>query len=149
MANDFYFYGLTAPQIIATVSAHGVSNNYLGQEQTLICSITGTDNLVIRTTTFQWTKYNGTSSTLIQIQGNSNNTLYFSPLRVSDAGRYNCTARIDSDYLSGSIWSIPGSYEMSLHSKLISNNYSILTKNLSCTSSSSICCTCASQPFSC
>ena len=58
----------------------------LGQSYSLICgvTVTGTENSSI---TYQWTKDNGT-------QVGTDRVLSFSPLRLSDAGRYTCQATV-------------------------------------------------------
>ena len=64
---------------------------------TLTCCVIGGENLN-PFITYQWTKNNGTET---QIQDGSNpRTISFDPLRVSDAGRYTCQARISSASLS-------------------------------------------------
>ena len=53
----------------------------------LTCGVTtGTENPSI---TYQWTKDNGT-----QTQVGTDRVLSFSPLRLSDAGRYTCRATV-------------------------------------------------------
>ena len=72
----------------------------LGQsDYSLTCGITGTGNLS-RTTTYQWTKNNGTQT---QQVGTDSNTLAFSPLRLSNAGRYTCQATVSSPYVNNDI----------------------------------------------
>jgi hypothetical protein len=72
---------------------------------TLTCCVLGADNLINPFITYQWTKDNGTET---QIQDGSNpRTVSFDPLRVSDAGRYTCQARISSTSLQNDIiWSV-------------------------------------------
>ena len=62
----------------------------LGQSYSLTCgvTVTGAANLTI---TYQWTKNNGT-----QTQVGTDRVLSFSPLRLSDAGRYTCQATVIS-----------------------------------------------------
>ena len=68
---------------------------------TLTCNVSGADHLnpfII----YQWTKL--TQSTQTQIQnGSDSTTISFSPLRVSDVGRYTCQATIRSPYLNNDI----------------------------------------------
>ena len=72
----------------------------LGQNgYTLICSVCGAENFN-PTITYQWTKNNGTET---QIQVGDDPTLSFSPLRLSDAGRYTCQATVSSPQLNNSI----------------------------------------------
>ena len=62
----------------------------LGQNYSLTCGVTvteaGNPNPSI---TYQWTKNNGT-----QTQVEADRVLSFSPLRLSDAGRYTCQATV-------------------------------------------------------
>ena len=73
----------------------------LGQNgYTLTCTVSGTENLS-PSITYQWTKNNGTQT---QMQAGTNtNTLSFSPLSLSDAGRYTCQATVSSSYLNNDI----------------------------------------------
>ena len=103
---------IIAPQINVTVNGSSVITS-LGEPQILTCSITGAERLSVHTTTFHWTKYNGST---LQIQKNTS-TLTFSSLRVSDAGQYTCSATIDSNILSESIRSTDSAYTISIHSK--------------------------------
>ena len=73
----------------------------LGQSgYSLTCGVTGAENLD-PSITYQWTKNNGTQ-TQIQV-GAEPKVLYFSPLRLTDAGRYTCQAIISSPYLHSDI----------------------------------------------
>ena len=75
----------------------------LGQTgYTLTCAVTGAENLS-PTITYQWTKDNGATQTQV---GTNSNTLSFSPLSLSDAGRYTCTVTVSSPYLSGDLVSL-------------------------------------------
>ena len=58
-----------------------------GYSPTCGVTVTGTENPSI---TYQWTKDNGTQT----IQFGTNRVLSFSPLRLSDAGRYTCQATL-------------------------------------------------------
>ena len=71
---------------------------------TLKCCVLGVENLN-PFITYQWTKNNGTET---QIQDGSNpRTISFDHLRVSDAGRYTCQARISSATLNNDIiWNV-------------------------------------------
>ena len=67
---------------------------------TLTCSVSGAENLN-PFVTYQWTKDNGTQT---QIQdGSDPRTISFTPLRLSDVGRYTCQASISSPYLNSDI----------------------------------------------
>ena len=85
----------------------------------LMCGVTGAENLN-PSVSYQWTKNNGT---LTQIQvGADPSVLSFSPLRLSDAGRYTCQATVSSPYLSSDI-TVMDTQDVTLQSELI---------NLSC-----------------
>ena len=94
----------------------------LGQTgYTLTCTVTGAENLS-PTITYQWTRDNGTTQTQV---GTNSNTLSFSPLSLSDAGRYTCDVTVGSSYLNSDIMaaSIPGnSLSVTFQSKLL-NHY--------------------------
>ena len=68
----------------------------LDQSYSLICGVTVTDtgnpNPSI---TYQWTKNNGIQTEDVQA-GTDPKVLSFSPLRLSDAGRYTCQATVIS-----------------------------------------------------
>ena len=69
----------------------------LGQNgYSLACTVSGTNRLN-PSIIYQWTKNNG-SQTQIQVE-----VLSFSPLRLSDAGRYTCQATVSSPYLNENI----------------------------------------------
>ena len=73
----------------------------LGQSgYSLMCSISGAEH-ISPNITYQWTKNNGTQ-TQIQV-GADPKVLSFSPLRLSDAGRYTCQATVSSPYLNDDI----------------------------------------------
>ena len=76
---------------IDTVATPTAGENYL-----LICDESGAENLN-PTISYRWIKNSGT-----QVGGNSN-TLFFTPLRLSDAASYVCEVTISSVYLTGDI----------------------------------------------
>ena len=78
-----------APAISIEITASGTP--ILGQSYSLTCGVTGVENLN-SSITYQWTNNNGT-------QMGTDRVLSFSPLRLSDAGRYTCQATISSPYL--------------------------------------------------
>ena len=73
---------------------------------TLTCAVTGA-GILSPTITYQWTRDNGTTQTQV---GTNSNTLSFSLLSLSDAGRYTCGVTVSSPYLNSDIMaaSIPG-----------------------------------------
>ena len=83
----------------------------MGQNSySLNCGVSGAASLN-PSITYQWN--NG------QIQvGANHEVLSFSPLRLSDAGRYTCQATVSSPYLNNDI-TIMGSQDVILQSELI------------------------------
>ena len=72
----------------------------LGQSgYSLTCDVTGDENLN-PTITYQWTMDNGNSQTQV---GTNSNSLSFSPLSLSNAGRYTCSVTVSSLYLDGNV----------------------------------------------
>ena len=73
----------------------------LGQNgYSLTCGVNGAGNLN-PSITYQWTKNNDTQ-TQIQVGANPA-VLSFSPLRLSDAGRYTCNVTVSSLHLDNDI----------------------------------------------
>ena len=66
---------------------------------TLTCNVSGADNLN-PTITYQWTRNDGSTQTPV---GTNSNTLTLSPLRLSDAGDYNCSVTVSSNFLNNNI----------------------------------------------
>ena len=92
----------------------------LGQSgYSLTCDVTGAENLN-PSITYWWTKNNGTQ-TQVQVAADPS-VLSFSPLRLSDAGRYTCRATVSSPYLNSDI-TMMDTQDITLQSELI---------NLSC-----------------
>ena len=65
----------------------------------LTCDVTGADNLNPMIT-YQWTRNDGSTQTPV---GTNSDTLTFSPLRLSNAGDYNCNVTISSTLLNSPI----------------------------------------------
>ena len=89
----------------------------LGQnDYMLTCGISGSDSLS-PTITYQWTRNNGTQAQV----GTNSNTLSFSPLRLSDVGRYTCEVIISSPFLNSDV-TMPSSDSqiVTLQSELLS-----------------------------
>ena len=97
----------------------------LGQTgYTVICAVIGAESLS-PTIAYQWTRDNGTTQTQV---GTNSNTLSFSPLSLSYAGRYTCNVTVRSPYLNSDIMaaSIPGdSPSVMFQSKLIKSSLTI------------------------
>ena len=78
------------------ITASGTS--VFGQSgYSLTCGVTGAENLS-PSVSYQWIKNNGTQ-TQIHV-GMDSQVLSFSPLRLSDVGRYTCQATVSSLYLN-------------------------------------------------
>ena len=70
----------------------------LGETYNLTCNVNGAGNLNA-TTTYHWTKDNGTNTLL-----KTNTTNYsFPTFRLSDAGNYTCEVNVNSTYLDDTI----------------------------------------------
>ena len=90
---------MVVPAISVQITTSGAL--MLGQSgYSLTCGISGSANLN-SSIIYQWTKNNGTQ-TQIQV-GDDPKVLSFSPLRLSDAGRYTCQATVSSPYLNNNI----------------------------------------------
>ena len=63
----------------------------------LTCTVTGAERLTGSTITYQWFKDG------VVVSGQTMETLSFTPLTFSDAGRYTCEATVMSNLLSGPI----------------------------------------------
>ena len=88
----------SAPTILIIISDSG--SPVLGQTgYTLTCAVIGDENLS-PTITYQWTRDNGATQTQV---GTNSNTLSFSPLSLSDAGRYTCDVTVSSPYITNII----------------------------------------------
>ena len=91
---EFQFVFLPAPNIYIQITTSGAS--VLGQSYSLICSVTGAENLD-SSIIYQWTKNNGTQTQVPN--GPDPKTLSFLTLGFSDAGQYTCQATVISPYL--------------------------------------------------
>ena len=88
----------------------------LGQNgYSLTCGVNGAHNLNA-SIIYQWTKNNGTQ-TQIQVGANPA-VLSFSPLKLSDAGRYTCNITVSSLHLDNDII-MKGSEDVTIQSEFI------------------------------
>ena len=79
----------------------------LGQSgYSLTCDVTGDENLS-STRTYQWTRDNETMAPV----GTNSNSLSFSSLSLSYAGRYTCSVTVSSPYLNSNVMALSSSSE--------------------------------------
>ena len=92
-----------------------------GQNYTLTCCVSGTENVSFIVKSYQWTKNNGT---LTEMQTVSNSAIQsFSPLVESDVGQYTCQITINSSLLTDGTVRIINTHDVGLpKSKLHINN---------------------------
>ena len=89
-----------APPISVVVTANRNTPLMVGQTgDTLICGVSGAERLN-PTIAYQWTRNDGTIQTQF---GTNSNILSFSPVRLSDAGDYTCSATVGSTLLNNDI----------------------------------------------
>ena len=106
---------MVAPAITAQIITSGTL--ILGQSgYSLTCGVGGVANLN-PSIIYQWTKNNGTQ-TQIQVRPDPK-ILSFSPLRLSDAGRYTCQVTVSSPYLKNN-FTLINSHDVTLQSELSS-----------------------------
>ena len=91
-----------APSASVHISDGGTTPT-AGENYQLTCNISGVENLN-PTITYRWTKNSGSGRT--DPVGTNSSTLFFVPLRLSDAARYDCEVTVSSSYLSGGIMAI-------------------------------------------
>ena len=96
-----------APVITAMVSD---GTPTVGDSYSLTCTVTGADRLN-PTITYQWFKDN------TMVSGETQSTLSFSPLSLSDAGQYRCDVTVSSTLLSQSITKMSNTQDLTLQSK--------------------------------
>ena len=87
-----------APSVSVQVRDGGATPT-AGENYQLTCSIAGAGNLN-PASTYLWMKNSGSGQTQV---GTNSNTLFFTPLLLSDAANYVCTVTIASSYLTGNI----------------------------------------------
>ena len=97
----------TAPVITAMVSG---GTPIVGESYSLTCTVTGADQLN-PTITYQWFKDNTV------VSGETQSTLSFSSLSLSDAGQYRCDVTVSSTLLSQPITKMSNTQDLILQSK--------------------------------
>ena len=84
----------------------------VGESYSLTCTVTGADRLN-PTITYQWFKDNTV------VSGETQSTLSFSSLSLSDAGQYRCDVTVSSTLLSQPITKMSNTQDLTLQSKLV------------------------------
>ena len=102
-----------APVITAVVSG---GTPTVGDSYSLTCTVTGADRLN-PTRTYQWFKDNTV------VSGETQSTLSFSSLSLSDAEQYRCRVIVSSNLLSQSITKMSNTQDLTLQSKY---NFSLM-----------------------
>ena len=120
MSNDSFLLHNIAPPIIVIVTANLSTPLMVGQTgNTLTCNITGAERLS-PTITYQWTRNDGTTQTQF---GTNSSILTLSPLKLSNAGGYNCSVTVSSSLLNNDIISMNSSHALILQSESMNSNY--------------------------
>ena len=96
-----------APIITAMVSG---GTPTVGESYSLTCTVTGADRLNT-TIAYQWFKDN------TMVSNETQSTLSFSSLSLSDAGQYRCDVTVSSTLLSQSITNMSNTQDLTLQSK--------------------------------
>ena len=90
-----------------------MASPFVGSQYTLTCTVTGAD-LLNAAISYRWF----TDNTVVS--GETQSTLSFSPLSLSDAGRYRCDVTVSSTLLSQSIIAMSNTQNLTLQSKYFS-----------------------------
>ena len=102
------------PDVVIKVIASG-PHAVLGQSgYSLICNVGVANHLWPYITTYRWTKNNSITELELGVESNS---LSFSPMRLSDAGRYTCVATVHSFHINDNI-TVMDSLDVRIQSKL-------------------------------
>ena len=83
-------------EITSTVEDHNLT---AGVSFTLTCNVDDTSNIMPEIT-FEWTHFNGIDSVTV---GTNSSRLFFSSLKLSEAGEYMCQINVRSSLLSSDL----------------------------------------------
>ena len=101
----------SSPEPVISAMASGGTPT-VGESYSLTCTVTGADQLNA-TITYKWFKNN------TMVSGETQSTLSFSSLSLSDAGQYRCDVTVNSTLLSQSIIKMSNTQDLTLQSKLV------------------------------
>ena len=99
----------SSPEPVITAMVSGGTPT-VGESYSLTCTVTGADRLN-PTITYQWFKDNTV------VSGETQSTLSFSSLSLSDAGQYRCDVTVRSTLLSQSVTKMSNTQDLTLQSK--------------------------------
>ena len=92
--SHWFKYSSSDPTITSTVSVTGGGGNFeVGENTSLSCDVSGTDNLVDPTLTYLWLRDNITIPDMVEA------TLMLDPLRTIDSGSYSCRVTVSDVFL--------------------------------------------------
>ena len=111
----FHFLPSSPEPVITAMVSGGTPT--VGESHSLTCTVTGADRLN-PTITYQWFKDNTV------VSGETQSTLSFSSLSLSDAGQYICDVTVSSNFLSQPIIAKSNTQDLTLESK---NNFGLST----------------------
>ena len=101
----------SSPEPVITAMVSGGTPT-VGESYSLTCTVTGADRLN-PTITYQWFKDN----TVVSLTGETQSTLSFSSLSLSDAGQYRCDVTVSSTLLSQSVTKMSNTQDLTLQSR--------------------------------
>ena len=125
----------SSPEPFITAMVNGGTPN-VGDSYSFTCTVTGADRLD-PTIAYQWFKDNTV------VSGETQSTLSFSSLSLSDAGQYRCDVTVSSTLLSQSIAKMSNTQDLTLQSEY--NSSLMICCLIVCYliySSTSYCCDC-------
>ena len=108
--HDAHFLPSSPESVITAMVSGGTPT--VGESYSLTCTVTGADRLN-PTIAYKWFK--GTTV----VSGETQSTLSFSSLSLSDAGQYRCDVTVSSTLLSQSITKMSNTHDLTLQSKLV------------------------------